>query len=394
MAVSLSPETRTTLFYLTFFTPGGAAVTFLPIWLSQKGITPDQIGIINAVPIFLVLASNLLVGRLADRASDWRQVIVIGSLLAGLLPIGLFFANGFWGVLLIWSVSTLPPGAVGPVIDAAAMRMTRRNGSDFGTIRAWGTVGYLVFNALTGFLVVWFGSVIFVPLFVGLSLLRAAVAFLLPRFRAPAAEQTLAAVVSDLGKLREVLKPWFILPVVGFAMVFATHYLLNGFAALVWKQQGISETIIGPLIALAGASEVTVMFIWKRFSGRMSARNMILVSAIGAALRWVAMGFSPPIWVLVLLQLTHGITYAMGFLGAIHFIANWTPEHVAAEAQSLFTMLQQLMSVICLLAFGWLITGIGAHAFWVSAVFAAVGGLCVWLSLQMMQPKAVAAAAH
>ncbi|KKC35535.1 hypothetical protein WH87_15860 [Devosia epidermidihirudinis] len=383
-----SPELRTTAFYFTYYMGPGAAVMFLPIWLSEKGIGTEQIGLINAVPVFAILAFNLIIGRVADRAKDWRQVIVIGALIAGIVPIGLFFVNEFWGILLFWTLAALPGGAVTPVLDAATMRMTRRNGSDFGTIRAWGTVGYMLFNALTGFLVVWFGSAIFVPLFVGLALLRAAAALQLPAFRAPADQVTVASVRPVAGKLREVItKPWFILPLIGFSIIFGTHYILNAFASLLWKEQGISENIIGPLIALGALSEAGMMFLWRRFGGRVSARHLILASAIMSVLRWTAMAFSPPVWALVLLQLTHGITYALGYLGCVHFIANWTSEDIAAETQSLFTVSQQVMSVLALVSFGWLVGLYGAHAYLIASAAAVVGALCIWLSLRMMQPK-------
>lgn len=386
----LSPELRTTAFYFTYFMGPGAAVMFLPIWLSEKGIAAEQIGLINAVPVFVILALNLVVGRVADRAKDWRQVIVIGALIAGIVPIGLFFVNEFWGILLVWTLASLPGGAVGPVLDAATLRMTRRNGSDFGVIRAWGTVGYMLFNALTGFLVVWFGSAVFVPLFVGLALLRAGAALQLPPFRAPAEQVTVAAVAParvGASKLREIAKPWFLLPLVGFAMVFGTHLVLNAFGALLWKEQGISESIIGPLIALGSASEAGMMFLWKRFGGRISARQLILISAGASVLRWFVMGFAPDVGWLVVLQLTHGITFALGYLGCVHFIANWTSEDIAAETQSLFTVGQQMMSVVAVIGFGWLIPLVGAQAYLVAAVFALVGGGCVWLSLQLKPPK-------
>lgn len=384
----LTPEFRTTAFYFTYYMGPGAAVMFLPIWLSEKGISTEQIGIINAVPVFMILALNLVVGRVADRASDWRQAIVIGALIAGIVPIGLFFVNEFWGILLLWTLAAMPAGAVGPVLDAATMRMTRRNGSDFGTVRAWGTVGFMLFNGLTGFLVVWFGSAVFVPLFVGLTLLRAAVALQLPAFRAPPDQVTVAAVRPVAGKLKEIVtKPWFILPLVGFSIIFGTHIILNAFASLLWKEQGISEDIIGPLIALGAAAEAGMMFVWKRFGGRVSARHMILISALVSVLRWAAMAFSPPVWVLLLLQLTHGITYALGYLGCVHFIANWTSEDIAAETQSLFTVLQQIASVLALVGFGWLVGLYGAQAFLFASLAAGIGALCIWLSLKMMQPK-------
>lgn len=384
----LTPELRTTAFFFTYFMGNGAAAMFLPIWLSGKGITTEQIGIINAVPVVMILALNLIIGRVADRAKDWRQVIVIGALIAGIVPIGLFFVNEFWGILLVWTLAAMPGGAVGPVLDAATMRMTRRNGTDFGTIRAWGTIGYMLFNALTGFLVVWFGAGVFVPLFVGLVLLRAAVSLQLPAFRAPPGQATLAAVRPTASKLTEIVtKPWFFLPLVGFAIIFGTHVILNAFAALLWKEQGISESIIGPLIALGSFSEAAVMMLWKRFGGKISARHLILVSALVSVLRWTAMAFSPPVWALVLLQLTHGLTFAIGYLGCVHFIANWTSEDIAAETQSLFTVLQQMAAVLALITFGWLIGLYGVSAFFFAALAAIVGALCIWLSLSMMQPK-------
>ena len=384
----LTPELRTTAFYFTYFMGPGAAVMFLPIWLSENGISTEQIGLINAVPVFVILALNLVVGRLADQAKDWRQVIVIGAVIAGIVPIGLFFVNEFWGILLFWTLASLPGGAIGPVLDAAIMRMTRRNGTDFGTIRAWGTVGYMLFNALTGFLVVWFGSDIFVPLFVGLALLRAAVSLQLPAFRAPAGLPTVAAAQPVAGKLREIItKPWFILPLIGFSIVFGTHIVLNAFGSLLWKEQGVPESIIGPLIALGAAAEAGMMFVWKRFGGTISARKLILASALVSVLRWIAMAFSPPVAILVLLQLTHGVTFALGYLGCVHFIANWTSEDIAAETQSLFNVLQQVTSVIALVGFGWLIGLFGPHAYLFAALAAALGALCIWLSLRMMQPK-------
>ncbi|MBJ3783874.1 MFS transporter [Devosia sediminis] len=385
-----TPTTRATLFYLTFYMAPGASVMFLPIWLSEKGITPEQIGIINAVPIFVILLFNLFIGRIADRASDWRQVIVIGALIAGIVPIGLFFVSEFWGVLLLWTLTVLPIGAITPVLDAAVMRLATRTGGDYGFIRAFGTVGYMVFNGLTGFLVVWYGPAVFVPLFVGLALLRALVSLQLPAFRAPAEEPTVAAVTGKVtaSSLREIAKPWFILPLFGFCMIFGTHLVLNAFGSLLWKEQGISEAVIGPLIAIGAFSEAFVMFVWRRFGGRVTARNLILVSALASVLRWLAMGFAPDVAWLLLLQATHGITFALGFMGCVHFIANWTDEGIAAETQSLFVVGQQIFSIIAVTGFGALVPLLGAQAYFVASAFALVGAFCIWLSLRMQPPKA------
>ena len=202
----LTPELRATAYYFTFFMTSGAATVYAGIWFAERGLTASEIGIINALPVFIMLVLNLVVGRIADKATDWRQVIVIGALLGGLIPFGLFFVHEFWGILAIWTLAAIPVSAVGPVGDAATMRMTRRNGTDFGAIRAWGTIGYMAVIYVTGQIVTLFGGGAFLPFFVGLALLRGLVSLGLPNFRAPRQEQTLARPIGA-SRLREAGPP-------------------------------------------------------------------------------------------------------------------------------------------------------------------------------------------
>jgi PPP family 3-phenylpropionic acid transporter len=382
----LTPELRTTIYYFTLFTTGGAITAYAGIWFADQGLDAGQIGLIGSVPVFVMLVLNLIVGRVADRASDWRQVIVIGAILGGLIPVGLFFVHGFWGILLLWTLSSIPMSSVGPVADAAAVRMTRRNGTDFGFIRAWGTVGFMLAIVATGQIVATYGGWTFLPFLVGLGLGRAAVALTLPNFRAPPEERTLAQKLGA-SRLREVMKPWFLLPLVGWSLIFATHLILNSFQALLWKEQGLGELTIALLIGLGAASEATMMFAFKRFAGRFPARLLILVSALVAAVRWGAMALAPEVPVLIVLQLLHSVTFALGYMGCVHFIANWTSEDIAAEAQSFFQVLQQAMAVVAVTAFGWIAGVYGGRAYFASAGFALAGSALIWLSMRMKAPK-------
>ncbi len=385
-APRISPELRALAFYFTIFMAPGVATAYGGIWFADQGLSSGGIGIVNALPIFLMLIVNLVVGRIADRARDWRTVIVIGALAAGIIPIGLFFVSGFWGILVFWTLAALPATAIGPVLDAATMRMTRRNGTDYGAIRAAGTLGYMAVIFITGYAIAWFGGGLYLWLFVGVSLLRGLVSLALPNFRAPKDEAAAAPAAGAL-RLIEVMKPWFLLPLIGWAMVFGTHLLLNSFQALVWKEQGIGEDVIGILITVGAISEAAMFFLFSRFSKRFTARFLILVSALVSAARWAAMGFAPGVEILFGLQLLHGITFAMGYIGCVHFIANWTSEDIAAEAQSFFGMLQQAMSVIVILSFGTLFGLLGDRSFFASAGFGAAGALLIWLSLSMKQQK-------
>ena len=211
-----SPELRAAIYHFTVFGTNGAISVYFGVWLTTRGIQPNEIGIINAAPVLLMLAINQLVGRIADRASDWRGVIMALSLIAGAIPIGLFFVSGFWGILLIWALSIVPSLALVPVTDAATLRMTQRRGTNFSIVRAWGTVGFMLSGIASGPIIGAFGDAAFLPLFVTLALLRALMSFQLPRFKAP---PTQGAIAHKHGAtaLKQVLKPWFVLTLIGRA---------------------------------------------------------------------------------------------------------------------------------------------------------------------------------
>ncbi len=379
-----TPELRTTIYYATLFMTMGAITVYAGIWFDGIGLDSRQIGIINAVPVLTMLVLNLVIGRLADRASDWRQVIVTGSVLAALFPVGLLFTDGFWGILIFWTLTAISVASVVPVIDAAAMRMTARRGTDFGAMRAWGTIGYLGIILVTGYLTASFGAAVFLPLLIVVGMARGIVALRLPNFRGGPADRR---PQTGATRLRQVMKPWFLLPLVGCAIVFSTHLILNAFQGLLLQRQGIGIDVIGIIIALGAVSEAAMFFAYKRILyGRFRARTLILVAAIVSALRWLAMTAEPGVPVLIGLQLLHGVTYGMGFMACLSFITNWTSEDIAAEAQSFFVVLQQGMSVLALFVFGWLADIYGAQAYFASAGFAALGAVLIWLSLRLQPP--------
>ncbi len=384
-----SPETRAAVFHFTVFGAGAVASVYLGIWLTLKGIHPDQIGVISALPVFGLLILNLFIGRLADKAGDWRTVILILSLLGAAFPIGLFFVNEFWGILLVWAFCTMSAGAIPPVIDAATVRLTQRNGTDFGTVRAWGTVGYVIAAAGTGLIATAFGPQGFVPLFFALSLFRALTALQLPRFRAPAQQATLAAVPERPGaaKLRDVLKPWFVLPLLAFALVNVSHSVMGAFSALLWYDDGVPDYYIGPLMAISAAAEAVMMFVWRRIGGRFSARNMIMLASVAAVIRYAIMAFGPPVPVLFAIQLLHALTFGVGYFGVVHFIANWTREEIAAEAQGFANVLQQGISVIGLMGFGLLAGHFGTQSFFASSIAGGLAVVCVLVSLRLRPAK-------
>lgn len=378
---SVSPELRASLFHSTVFMSNGILSAYFPVWLSSRGLSAEQIGIVNAVPILCVLLGSVFIGRLADRASDWRVMITILAAICALASFGLITANGFLAILFVFTLCNTPATALMPILDAATLNMTQRHGTHFAAIRVWGSVGYVAAAALGGVIIGWLGAVAFVPLFIATCALRAGLAFQLPRFRGPA---TPAVTAPSKSGLRDLLKLWFLLPCIAYALIGATHYFLGFMAALIWQADGIPVGWFGPLIAYSAASEVLVMFLWPRLNLKMSARMMLIIAGAVAIVRYVGMAMNPSLPVLFALQTLHGITYPLSYFGLVHFVANWAHEHHAAEAQSFAFMLSQGFAVVTFLTFGMLVSAIGGGSFLVAAGMCAVAVGLTLVSIRLM----------
>ena len=362
---------RMQVYFFAQFLSVGMINAFAGIWFDSIGLTPFQIGIIGAVPVLIPLMITLFVGKLADKAGDWREVIIIGAVAAGLFPIGLFFVGGFWGVLVVWTLLATAQRVVVPVADAAAMRMSRRGGVDFGKLRGLSTIGYLLVIMVAGYALKDMGVAAFLPIFVTLGLVRLFASFGLPKMRDGSDRAARTA------KLSGVLKPWFVLPLVAWALIDSNHIILNSFQGLLWAKQGISTEVIGLLIALGAIAETIMFFGFRRVARRFSPLTLLTGAAFFSIVRWCAMAQAPDVPWLIMLQMMHALTYAMGFLACTNFIADNTSEDIAAEAQSLLVTIELGMTAVALVVFGWLAGLYGPLAYYAAGVTATLGGIVI-----------------
>ncbi len=324
---------------------------------------------------------GMQVGRIADRAGDWRTVIVAGALVSASVAFGLLTATSAFAIGLIWTVAVTARIVVHPVTDAASMRRSRRENDDFARLYAWKTVGYLGVIFVTGLAVERYGIDAFLWVFLASGALYGGLSILLPRFR---------ETVSYEGGRRRRL--WIrtadsavLLPLLGWSLVHCTHSVLNAFLGVLWVDQGVTAFWVGVLIALSGVIETGVFATFKAILQRFQPTTLILVYCVVGAVRWAGFGLSPPIEVLFLLQVLHGFTYAVGFIACTNLIADMTAERVAAEAQSAFQIMQMSIAFLVVVVFGYLVDAIGVQAFFVSAILAVMGAALVIVASRQHQ---------
>ena len=114
------------------------------------------------------------------------------------------------------------------------------------------------------------------------------------------------------------------------------------------------------------------------FSGavvrRIGAVQLIVLGAAASVVRWLAMGFDPPLALLIPLQALHGVTYGATHIGAFYFMAQAVPEQNAGTAQALYASITAGIAMGgAMLLSGQLYAAHGGRTYWAMAVIAAVG---------------------
>ena len=169
-----------------------------------------------------------------------------------------------------------------------------------------------------------------------------------------------------------------------FAAVMLTvlaHTALYAFFSLYLVQLGYGKPAVGALWAVSVAAEIVFFALAGRYFARLGDYRWLLLAALVTAGRFAATaGFGHVVWVLVLAQLTHAITFAAQHMACTSLIARHFPDRLRTRGSALYTTLGYgVPGVVGGVAGGLLSEQFGlASVFWAAALAAlASAGCCV-----------------
>ncbi len=335
---------RVGLFYGALFLIYGVQIPFMPIWLDWRGLSAIEIAFVGAAPFFLRVVVSPLLAMVADRKGSHRAMILVLAAVAVVTSVGLsqIYSHDF--VVLASIVLAIAMISMMPLTETIAVQGVQRAGLDYGRMRLWGSATFILIGFLAGALVTQFKPGIIIWLTASACLATLVLAFVLPRARLNTDvgdKPTVSLKSEDYGlqardAARLLKHPLFLMFLVAGGTIQAAHATFYTFGALLWTAQGITATWIGGLWAIGVVSEILVFAYAGRVMGGNRAMWLLIAGGIAAVLRWVVMSFTPALWVLVPLQVLHGLTYGAAHLGAIYFMSAAVPDKVMGTAQALY----------------------------------------------------------
>jgi PPP family 3-phenylpropionic acid transporter len=338
-----------------------------------------EIGVVLGVQPLLRWGSAMLFGWAADRWRIRHRLLVASATLAVWIFIPLLWVETVGAMLVVTAGISLLHGPVIPAIDASVMDHLHELGGDYGRLRLWGSLAFVVGAGLSA-LAVQLTSPAVIP---SLFLLPAALLPLVLR-RLPAGQTTSHGVAAP---------PWSLItaPLAAFlGAVFLVHLssgAWNAFFALHAEALGLPEWIPGAAWGLAVVGEVALFQWGRRLLTVLPPARLIVTALVVTILRWTLTAEVTTTLPLVVLQIGHAFTFSAFHLAAMMLIARLIPAESSTSGQALYGITGfGLGGSMGIALAGILVEPLGTSGlFQFEAVVAALGLIPAWLLTRLVR---------
>lgn len=377
------PHWRLSAWYFFYFAFIGAFSPYFTLYLQSAGQSALAIGtLMSLMQVMRLLAPNLW-GWLAERRGGKTDVVRASALLsaAGFLPF--FLTQDFWGLFLAMGALTFFWSASLPLVEALTLDHLHDRPERYGSIRLWGSVGFVVAVLGTG---AWLDLVAIE------SLLLICLALLLGiaactwglRDAAPRPAST-SPSLQVLLRRREIIA--FLLA--SFFMS-AAHGPLYVFYSIHLVEHGYGKTAVGALWSLGVLAEILVFMYWPRLLRHVGLRTILLTSFGLAVIRFLLIGWAADsAAALFVAQLMHGATFGAYHAAAVAAFNHWFPGQHQARAQAIYGSIS--------FGAGGMVGGLASGQAWESlgpaatyslgSCFAVIGLILIWRGVLLVVPS-------
>ncbi len=351
---------------------GSAFIPFFALLLKDRGLSPEDIGILFAVTALVGAVTVPYWSHLADTRFGAVRVLVVSSLATAVFALALAATgSAFWPILIVAVLMTICSSPGAPLSDALAVaHLGEERLGDYGRIRLWASVGWGVAVILFGALYQRVGLAPVLPLYA-----LGTVGFGLWTLRLPPGAPLPMRAESRFGALGDVFRasPHLAPFMVGMVIVSIGTFAALTFVSLQIVGTGGGPFLVGLAAGLAALIEIPVM----RWSGslarRFGLRSVYVAGALVYALVFLAWTLAKSPLVLSLVATGDGVAFALVYVGVVMIIGRLVPRRLQSTGQAVSqTFGWSLGAIVGPSIGGFVFSRLGAPV-----LFAGAAGLCV-----------------
>ncbi len=322
---------RYSLFYFCYYAALGSTTPFLGRWLDALGHGGYVIGAMWALWYASRVLGPPLWAALSARSARPGHWFVAGCALMALCFAGFTVARGAGALFAVMLLFGLFYNAVMPQFEAMTLHALGSQSAQYGRIRVWGSIGFMLISGAFGTLLDYLGNPSF-P-WITLPLLLAALLAAWPH-RHTSLPAKVAAQDDDEHLWRRPGIRRFLLVALLMQIGFGAYY---AYFTLYLQQQGFSGGTIGRLWALGVLVEIVLFWQAPRLIARFGAARLLAACLAATTARWLATAwFASSLPLLILAQASHALSFAIFHACSMRLMADFFPGHRQAAGQGLY----------------------------------------------------------
>ena len=362
--------------YFLYFGVLGIFLPYFNLYCYHIGFSGFQIGILSAVRTVSTIVFPLLWGAAADRFQMRRSIYIFCNGISSVIWACLLYTIDFNAMLVICIVYGIFYSPVISFLEAITMDALGRKKKQYGRIRVWGSINFVIIVVVLGRLIdIYSIEIIILMILIG-SLLQAMLSFRIPDVAAEKGTPFIPGI-------RRFLKPRLIIFLGGAFLMLLSHGTYYGFFSIHLENFGYDKTFIGFTWALASVAEILVMIKSDALFKYTSIEKILIFSFVAAACRWGVLFFAESPWVILFSQGLHAFTYGTFHIASILYIDKLIP----ARAKTFGQAVNNAVSYGLGLTAGFMLNGVlfeqvgTSSLFLISSMTAVLGGGLLAVSL-------------
>ncbi|ARC53294.1 3-phenylpropionate MFS transporter [Candidatus Riesia pediculischaeffi] len=312
--------------YFSYFFTNGVFFPFIPIWLNHLGIDVSKVGVLISLGLIARFVGSLVIMKMIDKISQIMTFIRCLSVITFVLSLGFMVGTEWFSMLLIILSFNFFFSPMIPLTDILTTHLQKSIPFEYGSVRVWGSVSFILSAFLTGYLSDRFGyqTIIYI-----LLISEAYTIFLVimhPNFRLGhrVHREVRDISFSELLKDREIVKFLFCT-----TLLQSSHAAYYGFSSIYWREIGYSIHHIGTLWSVSILSEIVMLMIFEKINfSFFKVRSIFLYSTICTIARWSVVAFSTSFLVILFSQLLHSGTFTLCHLASMKFINRYSDKEM------------------------------------------------------------------
>jgi MFS transporter, PPP family, 3-phenylpropionic acid transporter len=365
--------------YFLYFGGMGVFLPYFNLYCHHIGFSGAEIGALSALKSISTVIVPLFISLIADRSNLRRPIYIFCTFAsAGIWCFFLLTTNFAWmfAIMLFYGIFYAP---IISFLEALTIDTLGGDKQSYGTVRAWGSVSFILTVVFLGKLIDRLSVNIILLFMLIVSALQAVNAISLPR------PEILEKKTTASGLEFFLQKKILIFLFCSFLML-ASHGAYYGFFSIHLENLGYSNAFIGMAWALASIAEIGAMVKSKAIFKRFSLESVLVGSFAVAAARWLLLARATTPAAIILTQTLHAVTYGTFHMACILYIDQNTPPNGKNMGQAVNNGVGYGLGLMAGFFFsGFLYERIGAPSlFLISAVIALTGGLLfggsVWIT--------------